>query len=101
MKLWKNGAWVVISPDTKPLNTAITQAQQDISKAKQDIATANTNLNNAKIELQGNINTEKQRITDLATTVSGKVDQTWIDSQLEGKQIKTVYTRKSTLTKIL
>ncbi|MGH1008587.1 phage tail spike protein [Bacillus cereus] len=95
MKLWKNGAWVVISPDTKPLNTAITQAQQDITKAKQDIVTGQTNLNNAKTELQGNINTEKQRITDLATTVSGKVDQTWIDQQLLDKADKTgVYTKE-------
>jgi len=85
LKLWKGGAWLIISPDTKPLNTALTQAQNDITKAKQDIITGQNALTSAKSEIQGNINTEKQRITDLTTNVNKKVDQTWIDQQLTGK----------------
>ena len=52
MKLWKNGAWVRITPDTKALEDAVThisdavgdvagavnQAEQDITKLKQDVA---------------------------------------------------------------
>ncbi|MGG1339878.1 phage tail spike protein [Bacillus toyonensis] len=95
LKLWKGGAWVIVSPDTKALNTALTQVQNDITKAKQDIITGQTNLTNAKTELQGSINTEKQRITDLTTTVNKKVDKTWLDSQLEGKADKSgVYTKE-------
>ncbi|AVR33557.1 hypothetical protein [Bacillus cereus] len=67
-------------PDIKPLNTTLTQAQNDIIKAKQDIITGQNALTSAKSELQGNINTEKQRITDLTTTVGKKVDKTWIDN---------------------
>ncbi|MGW6193953.1 phage tail spike protein [Bacillus cereus] len=94
LKLWKGGAWIIISPDTKPLNTALTQAQNDIIKAKQDITTNKGLLDTAKSELQGNINTEKQRITDLTTTVGKKVDKTWIDQQLLDKADKSgVYTK--------
>lgn len=94
LKLWKGGAWVIVSPDTKALNTALTQAQNDITKAKQDIITGQNTLTSAKSELQGNINTEKQRITDLTTTVGKKVDKTWIDQQLLDKADKSgVYTR--------
>ncbi|MDA2650422.1 hypothetical protein PDQ77_27160 [Bacillus cereus] len=94
LKLWKGGAWVIVSPDTKALNTALTQAQNDITKAKQDIITGQKALTSAKSELQGNINTEKQRITDLTTTVGKKVDKTWIDQQLLDKADKSgVYTR--------
>ncbi|HHK5564218.1 TPA: phage tail spike protein [Bacillus thuringiensis] len=94
LKLWKGGAWVIVSPDTKPLNTTLTQAQNDIIKAKQDIITGQNALTSAKSELQGNINTEKQRITDLTTTVGKKVDKTWIDQQLLDKADKSgVYTR--------
>lgn len=94
LKLWKGGAWVIISPDTKPLNTALTQAQNDITKAKQDITTNKGLLDTAKSEIQGNINTEKQRITDLTTTVGKKVDKTWIDQQLLDKADKSgVYTK--------
>ncbi|MBW3216377.1 hypothetical protein KZC64_22700, partial [Salmonella enterica subsp. enterica serovar Javiana] len=79
---------------TKPLNTTLTQAQNDIIKAKQDIITGQNALTSAKSELQGNINTEKQRITDLTTTVGKKVDKTWIDQQLLDKADKSgVYTR--------
>lgn len=52
MKLWKNGAWVRITPDTKALEEAVTQisgaagdiagavkqTEQDITKLKQDVA---------------------------------------------------------------
>ncbi|MCP1181281.1 tail fiber domain-containing protein [Bacillus sp. 1663tsa1] len=52
MKLWKNGTWVRITPDTKALEDAVTQisgavgdvagavnqAEQDITKLKQDVA---------------------------------------------------------------
>ncbi|HFR4157322.1 phage tail spike protein [Bacillus cereus] len=94
LKLWKGGAWVIVSPDTKVLNTALTQAQNDITKAKQDIITGQNALTSAKSELQGNINTEKQRITDLTTTVGKKVDKTWIDQQLLDKADKSgVYDR--------
>lgn len=94
LKLWKGGAWTIISPDTKPLNTALTQAQNDITKAKQDILTGQNSLTSAKSELQGNINAEKQRITDLNTTVGKKVDKTWIDQQLLDKVDKSgVYTK--------
>ncbi|WP_235712308.1 MULTISPECIES: phage tail spike protein [Bacillus cereus group] len=94
LKLWKGGAWIIISPDTKPLNTALTQAQNDITKAKQDITTNKGLLDTAKSEIQGNINTEKQRITDLTTTVGKKVDKTWIDQQLLDKADKSgVYTK--------
>ncbi|WP_078206658.1 phage tail spike protein [Bacillus mycoides] len=94
LKLWKGGAWVIISPDTKPLNTALTQAQNDITKAKQDITTNKGLLDTAKSELQGNINAEKQRITDLTTNVNKKVDKTWIDQQLLDKADKSgVYTK--------
>ncbi|MFH4180603.1 hypothetical protein WDA55_21365, partial [Acinetobacter baumannii] len=52
MKLWKNGTWVRITPDTKAIEDAVTQisnsvgevagavnqAEQDITKLKQDVA---------------------------------------------------------------
>ncbi|MFV0915348.1 hypothetical protein ACK8HD_14955, partial [Enterococcus faecium] len=52
MKLWKNGSWVRITPDTKALEEAVTQisgaagdiagavkqTEQDITKLKQDVA---------------------------------------------------------------
>ncbi|XLP26019.1 phage tail spike protein (plasmid) [Bacillus toyonensis] len=94
LKLWKGGAWVIITPDTKLLNQALTDTLNDITKAKQDIISGQNALTSAKSELQGNINTEKQRITDLTTTVGKKVDKTWIDQQLLDKADKSgVYTR--------
>ncbi|EJQ77727.1 phage tail spike protein [Bacillus toyonensis] len=100
-KLWKNGAWVRITPDLTPLKNAVADAQQDITNAetqletaKQDIATTKTDLTNSKAQLQGEINTAKNDISTLRTDVNNKVDSTWVNQQLQGKADKSgVYTK--------
>lgn len=121
-KLWKNGQWVRITPDTQPLKDSIakaqqdlTKAQQDLTKAKQDIVTAQqdltktkedvattktdlattkTDLTNAKSQLQGDITKANQEITGLKTSVGDKVDASWVNKQIEGKADKSgVYDR--------
>lgn len=100
-KIWKNGTWQRITPDIAPLQSDINAAKQDILTTKQQLATAQTDINTAKQDivnnktnLQNQINTANQEIGTIKTDVSKKVDQTWIDSQLQDKADKSgVYTK--------
>ncbi|PEQ75146.1 peptidase S74 [Bacillus cereus] len=86
-KLWKDGQWQRVTPDTGPL-------KQSIKDVKEDIETAKTELNQKLQSVEGKAQEIAGQIVDVQNQVNGKVDQTWIDNQLKDKADKTgVYTR--------
>ncbi|PEZ85180.1 peptidase S74 [Bacillus cereus] len=69
LKLWKDGKWQRVIPDTSRLQTAIDQVKKDYESMQNEMS-------------------------DIITDVENKVDKTWIDKQLEDKANKEgVYTK--------
>ncbi|MCU5508241.1 peptidase S74 [Bacillus cereus] len=86
-KLWKDGQWQRVTPDTEPL-------KQSIKDVKEDIETTKTELNQKVQSVEGKAQEIAGQIVDVQNQVNEKGDQTWIDNQLKDKADKTgVYTR--------
>ncbi|WP_283746343.1 phage tail spike protein [Bacillus cereus] len=87
-KLWKGGQWQRVTPDTGPL-------KQSIKDVKEDIETAKTELNQKVQSVEGKAQEIAGQIVDVQKQVNGKVDQTWINTQLKDKADKSgVFTKE-------
>ncbi|MDF9474563.1 phage tail spike protein [Bacillus cereus] len=87
-KLWKGGQWQRVTPDTRPL-------KQSIKDVKEDIETAKTELNQKVQSVEGKAQEIAGQIVDVQKQVNGKVDQTWINTQLKDKADKSgVFTKE-------
>ncbi|MDZ4453201.1 tail fiber domain-containing protein [Bacillus cereus] len=87
-KLWKSGQWQRVTPDTGPL-------KQSIKDVKEDIETAKTELNQKVQGVEGKAQEIAGQIVDVQKQVNGKVDQTWINTQLKDKADKSgVFTKE-------
>ncbi|MEK4501030.1 phage tail spike protein [Bacillus sp. FSL R12-0069] len=87
-KLWKGGQWQRVTPDTGPL-------KQSIKDVKKDIETAKTELNQKVQSVEGKAQEIAGQIVDVQKQVNGKVDQTWINTQLKDKADKSgVFTKE-------
>ncbi|MDF9511274.1 phage tail spike protein [Bacillus paranthracis] len=87
-KLWKGGQWQRVTPDTGPL-------KQSIKEVKEDIETAKTELNQKVQSVEGKAQEIAGQIVDVQKQVNGKVDQTWINTQLKDKADKSgVFTKE-------
>ncbi|WP_277996539.1 phage tail spike protein, partial [Bacillus thuringiensis] len=87
-KLWKDGQWQMVTPDTEPL-------KQSIKVVKEDIETAKTELNQKVQGVEGKAQEIAGQIVDVQNQVNGKVDQTWINTQLKDKVDKSgVFTKE-------
>ncbi|WP_170925697.1 phage tail spike protein, partial [Bacillus thuringiensis] len=87
-KLWKGGQWQRVTPDTGPL-------KQSIKEVKEDIETAKTELNQKVQSVEGKAQEIAGQIVDVQKQVNGKVDQTWIHTQLKDKADKSgVFTKE-------
>ncbi|QWI52525.1 phage tail spike protein [Bacillus mycoides] len=100
MKLWKDGNWVRITPDTKPLEEAARDLQDAVSKAEQDI----NKLKQEVIEIP-DVVFKDGRFTDMKLTVeqteealTQKAEKTEINQLSDGlTEVKqTVNTVKQT-----
>ncbi|MEM5610650.1 hypothetical protein AAHB63_11155 [Bacillus thuringiensis] len=80
--------WEPVVPDTAPL-------QQSIKDVKKDIETAKTELNQKVQSVEGKAQEIAGQIVDVQKQVNGKVDQTWINTQLKDKADKSgVFTKE-------
>ncbi|PEC69856.1 peptidase S74, partial [Bacillus thuringiensis] len=87
-KLWKDGQWQRVTPDTEPL-------KQSIKVVKEDIEAAKTELNQKVQSVEGKAQEIAGQIVDVQKQVNGKVDQTWINTQLKDKADKSgVFTKE-------
>ncbi|EEL28691.1 Prophage LambdaBa01, minor structural protein [Bacillus cereus Rock1-15] len=87
-KLWKGGQWQRVTPDTGPL-------KQSIKEVKEDIETAKSELNQKVQSVEGKAQEIAGQIVDVQKQVNGKVDQTWINTQLKDKADKSgVFTKE-------
>lgn len=86
-KLWKDGQWQRVTPDTGPLKQSIKDVQKDIETAKTELSQKVQSVEGKAQEIAG-------QIVDVQNQVNSKVDQTWIDTQLKDKADKSgVYTK--------
>ncbi|MEH7043744.1 phage tail spike protein [Bacillus thuringiensis] len=88
LKIWTGVVWEPVVPDTAPL-------QQSIKDVKKDIETAKTELNQKVQSVEGKAQEIAGQIVDVQKQVNGKVDQTWINTQLKDKADKSgVFTKE-------
>ncbi|MCQ6286141.1 phage tail spike protein [Bacillus cereus] len=88
LKIWTGTVWEPVVPDTAPL-------QQSIKEVKEDIETAKTELNQKVQSVEGKAQEIAGQIVDVQKQVNGKVDQTWIHTQLKDKADKSgVFTKE-------
>ncbi|MBG9510033.1 peptidase S74 [Bacillus thuringiensis] len=88
LKIWTGVSWEPVVPDTAPL-------QQSIKDVKKDIETAKTELNQKVQSVEGKAQEIAGQIVDVQKQVNGKVDQTWINTQLKDKADKSgVFTKE-------
>ncbi|MDA1775460.1 peptidase S74, partial [Bacillus cereus] len=88
LKIWTGVVWKPVVPDTAPL-------QQSIKDVKKDIETAKTELNQKVQSMEGKAQEIAGQIVDVQKQVNGKVDQTWINTQLKDKADKSgVFTKE-------
>ncbi|MDA1680973.1 phage tail spike protein [Bacillus cereus group sp. TH152-1LC] len=88
LKIWTGVVWEPVVPDTAPL-------QQSIKDVKKDIETAKTELNQKVQSMEGKAQEIAGQIVDVQKQVNGKVDQTWINTQLKDKADKSgVFTKE-------
>ncbi|WMY18283.1 phage tail spike protein (plasmid) [Bacillus tropicus] len=86
-KLWKDGQWQRVTPDTGPLKQSIKDVQKDIETTKTELSQKVQSVEGKAQEIAG-------QIVDVQNQVNSKVDQTWIDTQLKDKADKSgVYTK--------
>ncbi|HDX9689659.1 phage tail spike protein [Bacillus thuringiensis] len=88
LKIWTGVVWEPVVPDTASL-------QQSIKDVKKDIETAKTELNQKVQSVEGKAQEIAGQIVDVQKQVNGKVDQTWINTQLKDKADKSgVFTKE-------
>ncbi|BAR82363.1 phage minor structural protein [Bacillus thuringiensis serovar tolworthi] len=88
LKIWTGVAWESVVPDVESVK------KETLEQVNKDIESAKTELNQKVQSVEGKAQEIAGQIVDVQKQVNGKVDQTWIDTQLKDKADKSgVYTK--------
>ncbi|HFJ9381178.1 TPA: phage tail spike protein [Bacillus paranthracis] len=89
LKIWTGTAWESVVPDVESVK------KETLNQVNKDIESAKTELNQKVQSVEGKAQEIAGQIVDVQKQVNGKVDQTWIDTQLKDKADKSgVYTKE-------
>ncbi|MFA2809348.1 phage tail spike protein [Bacillus mycoides] len=88
LKIWTGTAWESVVPDVESVK------KETLEQVNKDIESAKTDLNQKVQSVEGKAQEIAGQIVAVQKQVNGKVDQTWIDTQLKDKADKSgVYTK--------
>ncbi|EJQ19476.1 phage minor structural protein [Bacillus cereus BAG3X2-2] len=88
LKVWNGKGWELLIPDVESVK------KDTLEQVNKDIESTKTELNEKVQGVEKKAQDIAGQIVDVQKQVNGKVDQTWIDSQLKDKVDKTgVYTK--------
>ncbi|HDR4695209.1 TPA: phage tail protein [Bacillus cereus] len=88
LKIWTGAAWESVVPDVESVK------KETLEQVNKDIESTKTELNQKVQSVEGKAQEIAGQIVDVQKQVNGKVDQTWINTQLKDKADKSgVYTK--------
>ncbi|MEK4610163.1 phage tail spike protein [Bacillus sp. FSL K6-0067] len=88
LKIWTGTAWESVVPDVESVK------KETLEQVSKDIESTKTELNQKVQSVEGKAQEIAGQIADVQKQVNGKVDQTWINTQLKDKADKSgVYTK--------
>ncbi|OTW62565.1 phage tail spike protein, partial [Bacillus thuringiensis] len=89
LKIWTGTAWESVVPDVESVK------KETLEQVNKDIESAKTELNQKVQSVEGKAQEIAGQIVDVQKQVNGKVDQTWIHTQLKDKADKSgVFTKE-------
>ncbi|MGK8430586.1 phage tail spike protein [Bacillus cereus] len=89
LKIWTGAAWESVVPDVESVK------KETLEQVNKDIESAKTELNQKVQSVEGKAQEIAGQIVDVQKQVNGKVDQTWINTQLKDKADKSgVFTKE-------
>ncbi|UIJ64448.1 hypothetical protein LW858_15740 [Bacillus cereus] len=89
LKIWTGAAWESVVPDVESVK------KETLAQVNKDIESAKTELNQKVQSVEGKAQEIAGQIVDVQKQVNGKVDQTWINTQLKDKADKSgVFTKE-------
>ncbi|MDA1763096.1 tail fiber domain-containing protein, partial [Bacillus cereus] len=89
LKIWTGAAWESVVPDVESVK------KETLEQVNKDIESAKTELNQKVQSVEGKAQEIAGQIVDVEKQVNGKVDQTWINTQLKDKADKSgVFTKE-------
>ncbi|PEM04784.1 hypothetical protein CN602_07095 [Bacillus cereus] len=89
LKIWTGTAWESVVPDVESVK------KETLEQVNKDIESAKTELNQKVQSVEGKAQEIAGQIVDVQKQVNGKVDQTWINTQLKDKADKSgVFTKE-------
>ncbi|WP_254488424.1 phage tail spike protein [Bacillus thuringiensis] len=89
LKIWTGAAWESVVPDVESVK------KETLVQVNKDIESAKTELNQKVQSVEGKAQEIAGQIVDVQKQVNGKVDQTWINTQLKDKADKSgVFTKE-------
>ncbi|EJS59069.1 phage minor structural protein, partial [Bacillus cereus BAG1X1-2] len=89
LKIWTGAAWESVVPDVESVK------KETLEQVNEDIESAKSELNQKVQSVEGKAQEIAGQIVDVQKQVNGKVDQTWINTQLKDKADKSgVFTKE-------
>ncbi|MED2196010.1 phage tail spike protein, partial [Bacillus thuringiensis] len=89
LKIWTGAAWESVVPDVESVK------KETLDQVNKDIESTKTELNQKVQSVEGKAQEIAGQIVDVQKQVNGKVDQTWINTQLKDKADKSgVFTKE-------
>ncbi|HFK1738431.1 TPA: phage tail spike protein [Bacillus cereus] len=89
LKIWTGTAWESVVPDVESVK------KETLEQVNEDIESAKSELNQKVQSVEGKAQEIAGQIVDVQKQVNGKVDQTWINTQLKDKADKSgVFTKE-------
>ncbi|MEB8735297.1 hypothetical protein P4G91_30665, partial [Bacillus cereus] len=89
LKIWTGAAWESVVPDVESVK------KETLEQVNKDIESAKTELSQKVQSVEGKAQEIAGQIVDVQKQVNGKVDQTWINTQLKDKADKSgVFTKE-------
>ncbi|AUB61955.1 hypothetical protein CSW12_02240 [Bacillus cereus] len=89
LKIWTGVAWESVVPDVESVK------KETLEQVNKDIESAKTELHQKVQSVEGKAQEIARQIVDVQKQVNGKVDQTWIHTQLKDKADKSgVFTKE-------
>jgi phage minor structural protein len=88
LKIWTGTAWESVVPDVESVK------KETLEQVSKDIESTKTELNQKVQSVEGKAQEIAGQIVDVQKQINGKVDQTWINTQLKDKADKSgVFTK--------
>ncbi|ANN34875.1 hypothetical protein A9498_26635 [Bacillus thuringiensis serovar coreanensis] len=89
IKVWNGKGWELLIPDVESIK------KETLDQVNKDIESAKTELNQKVQSVEGKAQEIAGQIVDVQKQVNGKVDQTWVNTQLKDKADKSgVFTKE-------